>query len=595
MSSDPNWVLPDRYEYVSVLETGQSSVVYKAYDERTHRNVVAKVPRKDVPAADPLAFDSEVRNTLKLEGKSNLLRLWDAGPKSDEMFTYMVVQWVGDRLDPTKPWPLKLALDVAIGILVGIDSAHRCGYLLNNVCPSNIVLDDDHPADPVLIDFQAACSLYEADKQAGAILDPDVVPYMAPERHTGAPPSIASDIYSAGAVLHSMLTSEDQGSRSHQQEPGTDTFRRVIEGIVLRATAANPDDRYAGAKEMQAALEEVRALYQADETRRIVPPGRPEADPFVSLAVQPKTLDFGEIRLGQTVPDPSRSFQVRSDEELNVDIRRSEPWLDIHPDSVIVREGTETVTVSLRVHELPQGQESRARIEVRAEGRPPKYVDCRVRCAAGVDLVLIIDTIGDAARLRARCDFAKRVLTAALQVMDDLGELQVGVLAYGDHGTGDYIHPTGQRPLHCYNLNNPASACAALAQLTPVENRDFEAALEDAVAALRRLSWRPWSSHVFVAIGNRPPHPVGIGTYQQIASPSQHDWQQLLADARRRLRLKGISVVDPIYWSDSPLPVHAEEYTDVFWRDLGDIGRVTYDATEPDKVVDMLAASIRHT
>jgi len=94
------------------------------------------------------------------------------------------------------------------------------------------------------------------------------VAYMAPERLAGRPATVQSDIYSVGVVLYEGLTGTrpfaaptpiamvhaiDQASPAPLQDccPGLDP---ALVATVERAMARNPDDRFASAAAMSAAL-----------------------------------------------------------------------------------------------------------------------------------------------------------------------------------------------------------------------------------------------------------------------------------------------------------------------------------------------------
>lgn len=587
MSPDPTLDLPgNRYRILSILAEGRGSVVCKVLNVPLAREEVAKVVRDaGLPESERRAFDREVRIAKDVGGEPNLPRVWEAGPHTGGPFAYILMELGGDPLDVAACSPAR-ALALAVELASAVASVHRRGYLHNAVCPDNILVRNY--AELRLIDFGAACRRDEADAMP-PLLEAEGSPYTAPERRAGAPPSVASDIYSVGAVLHACLTSGvPRGRDARGGELGD-----AVAGVARNAMAVDPAARHATAEQLREELERLRDRLGAEDTTTVVVERRRDGEAAGAVSLHPPrpVLDFGDV--GPDGAAAVRTFEVRSTAEAGGAIEASAPWLDVCPGSF--SQGVTEITVRLAPQHLPQGRQSEAQVHVRPPGRGRELrVDCRARHTGGVDLVLILDTVGDAERLRARCEFARGVLEAALPVLGELGELRVGVLAYGDYGLeGDPIHPPGSVPLQRHDLALPDEGIEALAGLRPTRNRDFEAALEDAAAALGKLAWRPLSSHALVSIGNRPPHPPRTGPFQQVASPSGHDWQPLLADARRRLRLKGVSVVDPVTWPATSVPAHALGYMEGFWRELGNVARLDYERTTPAEVVRLLAGSIR--
>ncbi len=589
MSSAHSVQLPtDRYRVLSILAEGRMAILYSVLNETLQREEVAKVVRGGLPEEQRTAFDREVRVAKELGGEPGLPLFWEAGPHGAGLFGYMLMEAGGEPLSRTESWGLERALEVTLSLAAAVGSVHRRGYLHNGVCPSNVLVR--RYAESRLIDFGAACRLEDAVQQLPlACEDQAQIPYVAPELRAGGLPSVRSDLYGVGAVLHYLLT----GAPPSPDADGQNLQLPADVCEVLRRTIAlDPGHRYATAQELRAEMQGLCDRYGSDDTTTMVVNRRDEVGESFSLVPRRPTLDFGDVDSGAGGSAPTRTFEVRSAVEEQGRIECDKPWLQVRPQTFA--KGLTEVTVGLAPQNLPEGRESEARVRLRVPGRGGSHdVYCRVRCVGGVDLVLVLDTIADAERLRARCEFAEGVFSEARTVLSELGELRVGILGYGDHGLkGDLVHPPGLEPLHRYDLAEPQCGYQALAQLRPVWNRDFEAALEDAVAALERLAWRPLSSHLLVTIGNRPPHPASTGWLQQVASPSGHDWQRLLVGARKRLGLRSVSIVDPVVWSGASLPGHAEAYMADVWREFGDVAVLRYEDTTPSEVVRLLAGSV---
>ncbi len=142
----------------------------------------------------------------------HIARLLDAGFTAAGQ-RYLVLEYVvGERLDR---WcdERKLSIDARIGLFLQVCSAvshaHANLVVHRDLKPSNVLVQDDSQAK--LLDFGVA-KLLDATQDdaatqltalAGAALTPE---YAAPEQLSGAPITIATDVYSLGVVLYGLLS-----------------------------------------------------------------------------------------------------------------------------------------------------------------------------------------------------------------------------------------------------------------------------------------------------------------------------------------------------------------------------------------------------
>lgn len=203
-----------------------------------------------------------------------------------------------------------------------------------------------------------------------------------------------------------------------------------------------------------------------------------------------------------------------------------------------------------------------------------------------LDLAIIIDTIGDDLVLQSRRTFVQNLIEAIRQGISPKTGLRVAILAYGDYNhIQSRFYENHPPPLLQHDLGEVSEAIQALNSLDPISGQDFEAALEDALAALKQLQWHPESLRVAVTIGSRPPHPLRPQPgRRQLASPAGYDWREILGRAQEQLELHSVGVLWPIFWPSANIPEHAASYVRTCWEEIGFTALFDYHTTSPAQV-----------
>jgi eukaryotic-like serine/threonine-protein kinase len=153
--------------------------------------------------------------------------------------------------------PHLLAIHIVREVARALAYAHRTagGIVHRDVAPDNIMVT--FSGETRLIDFGLARGGSDP-----ALTRPGVIigrySYTAPEMLAGATADRRADIYSLGVVLWQLLTGRDPTFVGLEAPPPPSALKQTLpnglDEIVMQALAAEPDNRYATAEELQRAL-----------------------------------------------------------------------------------------------------------------------------------------------------------------------------------------------------------------------------------------------------------------------------------------------------------------------------------------------------
>ena len=258
-----NSLLGGRYQLGQMIGTGGMADVYIAQDQRLSREVAVKILRSDL-AKDP-NFVARFRKEAKAAAGLNhpaIVAVYDSG---EEPAPYIVMELVSghtlrELIHQGEKLPLARALEIAEGILAGLEYSHRQQIVHRDIKPANVMITNN--GDVKVMDFGIARAL--ADLGATLTSTWNVVgtaQYLSPEQALGEVADLRSDIYSTGCLLYEVLTGkppftgETPVSIAYQHVSGvlvapSSIVAELPEGIdtlLTVALAKNPDDRYQSA------------------------------------------------------------------------------------------------------------------------------------------------------------------------------------------------------------------------------------------------------------------------------------------------------------------------------------------------------------
>ena len=266
-------VLGDKFRLTACIGIGGSGAVYRADQMALGRTVAVKILNEELSADQRMIkrFRDEATSASRLN-HPNCVSIIDYGQSPDGLL-YLAMEYVKgptltQLLVTQNPLGVDRVIDIVMQALAGIEEAHLAGVVHADLKADNIILDQRRAGIDVvkIVDFGIArlvTGVRDEDRSISGTPE-----YMAPEVISGAPPSFASDIYAVGIILYELLayktpffagsTTEILANHLKAMVPSLaarrDHVPKELEGIVARALAKHPNDRFASAADMRAAL-----------------------------------------------------------------------------------------------------------------------------------------------------------------------------------------------------------------------------------------------------------------------------------------------------------------------------------------------------
>ncbi|MEV0207957.1 Stk1 family PASTA domain-containing Ser/Thr kinase [Streptomyces sp. NPDC050788] len=268
--------LGGRYELGQVLGRGGMAEVYLAHDTRLGRQVAVKTLRADL-ARDP-SFQARFRREAQSAASLNhpaIVAVYDTGEDYIDgvSIPYIVMEYVdGSTLRELLHSGRKLlperAMEMTVGILQGLEYAHRSGIVHRDIKPANVMLTRNGQVK--VMDFGIARAMGDSGMtmtQTAAVIG--TAQYLSPEQAKGEQVDARSDLYSTGCLLYELLTVRPpfvgdspvavayQHVREEAQPPSVfdPEITPEMDAIVLKALVKDPNYRYQSADEMRADIE----------------------------------------------------------------------------------------------------------------------------------------------------------------------------------------------------------------------------------------------------------------------------------------------------------------------------------------------------
>ncbi len=264
-------VLASRYLLEERIASGGMAAVWRAHDETLARTVAIKILHEHLAADADLQerFRREAVAAAKL-GHPGLVGIYDTG--EEDRRTYLVMEYVegetlrtlmeGQRLD--------LGHAAAIGhqVAQALSYAHERHLVHRDIKPANILISSDGTVKVADFGIAKAAQAARDLTQTGMVLG--TAAYVSPEQVRGEPVDGAADQYALGCVLYEAMTGrrpfESESTmtmataRLEQDPLPLRSLRpdvpRVLDDVVMRSLAREPNDRHPDMRAFADALSE---------------------------------------------------------------------------------------------------------------------------------------------------------------------------------------------------------------------------------------------------------------------------------------------------------------------------------------------------
>ncbi|MEU8175210.1 serine/threonine-protein kinase [Microbispora hainanensis] len=205
-----------RYRLVRALGHGRSGLVWEGRDTLLDRPVAVR----EVLLPASLSETARLRLVQRISREArqaerlrhpHIAAVYDVADEDGAL--YVVTELIPSRsldgvVSGDGPLPPAEAARIARTMLSALTHAHAAGVRHGDVRPANVLLA--HDGRVVLADFGVSVPGPPADSSTDSSTDSSAgrgaEAYLAPERAAGGPPTVAADLWSLGATLHTAVT-----------------------------------------------------------------------------------------------------------------------------------------------------------------------------------------------------------------------------------------------------------------------------------------------------------------------------------------------------------------------------------------------------
>lgn len=303
-----------RYDILELVGRGGMGVLYRARDPVLEREVALKMMLVDF-SHDPAArerFEREAKAVARLQHR-NVVTIHELGEADGA--PYIVMEFLSGqdlerRMRGPDPLTLFERLDIVAQLCEGLGYAHEQGIVHRDIKPGNVRVLEDGTVK--ILDFGIAKFAMSSMTQSGTVMG--TAHYMAPEQIMGGAIDGRADLFSAGVLLHELLSGQKPFAGDSptavayqimQVEPPSvaslvPELPAEVAQIVARALQKNPEDRYSRASEMASDLQVVKMMADVPLSPVAGAPDATSTGRLFATGVTNKTLATARRQSGTT-------------------------------------------------------------------------------------------------------------------------------------------------------------------------------------------------------------------------------------------------------------------------------------------------------
>ena len=275
-----------KYDIIESVGSGGMAEVYRALQQPLEREVAIKVLHPHLVANEDLQnrFFREAKAIASLR-HPHIIQIYDYDVSGETYFMAMeflrgksledYITQIYEESVQMPPIPVQDALKIASDIASALDYSHKHGMVHRDVKPANIMRTAE--GHVILTDFGIATML-NATRITRDGSTSGTPAYMSPEQALGQQGDHRSDIYSLGAVLYELVTGQQPFESdtlyglimkqvNEPPPPPTainPTLSPLVERVIEKAMAKDPEQRYQTAAEFAADIDRVAQATQSN-------------------------------------------------------------------------------------------------------------------------------------------------------------------------------------------------------------------------------------------------------------------------------------------------------------------------------------------
>ena len=312
----PEWI--GRYRVDQVLGRGAMGVIFRAHDPAIGRDVAIKLVRADLlDGEERESYLARFRHEAQAAGRCvhpNIVTIYDFAVHEGNPFIAMEFvdgANLADAIEGGSRFQPNEATSIVLQLLEALACAHRLGVVHRDIKPANILLQRNGQVR--VMDFGISRLESSSLTQNGTIIG--TPSYMSPEQCRGDEVDQRSDLFSAGIVLHELLS----GEKPFPGKSFTEVLSRVLHSdapdltdllgpggiglaaIVRRALRKEPAERFATASEMAEAIRDLENRGAAEDRTILVSRAAVAPRLVMGMTLDNEALNTLQERLAQHV------------------------------------------------------------------------------------------------------------------------------------------------------------------------------------------------------------------------------------------------------------------------------------------------------